>query len=419
MTDDEIHVFDVPDRDVPIAGPGRDPPDEPASGTATETEAVSSDIADDFDDFEDLDAESRQRLSAAGAAAVCLFLPDGDRPDDPLSALETALAATQGGVEPVFPEPNSAFEDAFWVLRIAATATRRAAGYSVWSGVRTGLRMVRAVASARSFDDFIEEYERIAFDEMDRLGLDSNGGGAERRKQKSEEQRDKAISELKERGTGLLERSADIHDDEDLHPAFPHILDQIAPDEARILRFLATDGPQPAVNVRDVGWLPITSELVAAGLSMLGTEAGVRYEDRTQAYLGNLNRLGLVWFCDEAVEDVKRYQLVEAQPDVKEAIEGCTRAKVVRRSVHLTPFGVDFCRVCLSMETISEDASGVYQTPDDRTRRVSSMTPGDGGSFDGRQVRPRGRPVTNGGTPIDDKDGVINPHVHNHWENET
>ncbi len=416
MTEKE-HVFEFPERDAPIAGPGRRPDEMPSS--TDDPESVVSELVEEFDDPEDLDAESRQRLSALGTAAVCLYLPDGDGPHDPLSALELALAANRRGVEPVFPEPNSAFKDAFWVLRIATTATRRAAGYSLWSGFRTGLRMLRAVGTARSFEDFLEEYERIAFDEMDRLGLDVNGNGAERRRRKTEEEREKALAELRERGTALLERSADIDNDEDLHPAFPHVLDQIAPDEARILRFLATDGPQPAVNVRDAGWLPITSELVAAGLSMVGTEAGVRYEDRTQAYLGNLNRLGLVWFCDEAVEDVKRYQLVEAQPDVKEAIESCTRAKVIRRSVHLTPFGVEFCRVCLSMETISEDASGVYQTPEDRTRRAGrGVAPTDGG-FDGGRVRPRGRAVTNGGTPMGDKDGVINPHVHNHWENET
>ena len=55
---------------------------------------------------------------------------------------------------------------------------------------------------------------------------------------------------LRERGAELLRRSADVDYDEDAHPAYERILDELAPDEARILRLLATEGPQPAVDVR-------------------------------------------------------------------------------------------------------------------------------------------------------------------------
>jgi hypothetical protein len=38
--------------------------------------------------------------------------------------------------------------------------------------------------------------------------------------------------------------------------------------------------------------------------------------------------------------------VLEAQPDVLEAVHSVQYAKIVRRSIHLTPFGEDFCRVC-------------------------------------------------------------------------
>ena len=41
------------------------------------------------------------------------------------------------------------------------------------------------------------------------------------------------------------------------------------------------------------------------------------------------------------------YQVLEAQPDVLAALHSVKFAKVVRRSIHLTPFGEDFCRACL------------------------------------------------------------------------
>jgi hypothetical protein len=153
---------------------------------------------------------------------------------------------------------------------------------------------------------------------------------------------------LRDRGADLLSRSADVSYEEDAHPAYARILDELAPDEARILRFLQTDGSQPAVDVRTAKVPLLSSELVAPGLSMIGAGAGCRYVDRVPAYLNNLYRLGLIWFSREPLEDPLRYQVLEAQPEVLESMRSAGRgAKTVRRQILLTPFGRDFCRVCL------------------------------------------------------------------------
>jgi hypothetical protein len=152
---------------------------------------------------------------------------------------------------------------------------------------------------------------------------------------------------LQARGAALLYRSADVWSTEDIHPAFDRILGEMAPDEARILRFLAAEGAQPAIDVRTGRPFGIGSELVAGGLSMIGVRAGVRDMARTSAYQNNLFRLGLIWFSREEVHPT-RYQVVEVQPDVAAAIKQAGRLPhIVRRSIHLTPFGEDFCRTCL------------------------------------------------------------------------
>ena len=84
---------------------------------------------------------------------------------------------------------------------------------------------------------------------------------------------------------------------------------------------------------------------------MIGARAGCRYVDRVPAYLNNLFRLGMIWFSRETLNDPLPYQVLEAQPDVLAAMHSVRQAKVVRRSIHLTPFGDDFCRVCLTPET--------------------------------------------------------------------
>jgi len=154
---------------------------------------------------------------------------------------------------------------------------------------------------------------------------------------------------LRDRGAELLELSADVDYEEEFHPAYERILSQLAPDEARILRLLARRGAQPAVDVRAGKALGLGSEMVAPGLNMIGAEAGCRYLDRVPAYLNNLYRLGLIWFSREPLEDPVDYQVLEAQPDVIEAKRSGGRAKTVRRSIALTPFGEDFCRICLPL----------------------------------------------------------------------
>jgi hypothetical protein len=158
-------------------------------------------------------------------------------------------------------------------------------------------------------------------------------------------------AELREKGRQLLHDSADVWYREDTHPAYAAILEELTPDEARILRFLYVEGPQPSVDVRTNRPLGRGSEKVASGLSMIGLHAGVRNVEWTNAHLGNLNRLGLVDFPHEEVADPQIYQLIEVQPDVQEAKRIAGRSpKVVHRSIELTRFGEDFCRTCLPVD---------------------------------------------------------------------
>jgi hypothetical protein len=231
--------------------------------------------------------------------------------------------------------------DAMGLLRIAANTGLSAVQWMVTATARTSTRVVRGVASGeppkKIVTDLTNDLRAAA---RDVLGVTSPEPPA----------RGATAAELRARGAELLERSADVHFVEDMHPAYERILGEIAPDEARVLRFLFREGPQPTVDVRTNRPLGIGSELIEAGLSMIGRQSGVRRLDRTNAYLNNLFRLGLVWFSREEVEP-ERYQVVEVQPEVQEAMARAGRApKTIRRSVHLTPFGEDFCRICLPLE---------------------------------------------------------------------
>lgn len=169
---------------------------------------------------------------------------------------------------------------------------------------------------------------------------------------------------LRERGADLLERSRDVWSQEESHPAYDRILDELAPDEARILLLMLRGGPQPSVDVRTGGPIGlVSSQLLAPGLTMIGPRAGLRYVDRVPSYLNNLFRLGLVWFSAEPLRDPMDYQVLEAQPDVLAAMHSVRFAKVVRRSIHLTPFGEDFCKTCLVDELAATAVFPAHEAP--------------------------------------------------------
>jgi hypothetical protein len=156
--------------------------------------------------------------------------------------------------------------------------------------------------------------------------------------------------DLQQRGIDLLRRSNDVRVVEDTHPAFARILAEITPDEARVLRFLYLNGPQPSIDVRTNRPFGIGSELVSGGLNMIAEHAGCRNVDRIHPYLTNLFRLGMVEFSKEQVSNPQRYQLVEAQPKVTEALKRAGRwPRTVHRSIHLNAFGEEFCRTCLPL----------------------------------------------------------------------
>ena len=162
--------------------------------------------------------------------------------------------------------------------------------------------------------------------------------------------RNASTSELQKRGFELLRRSNDVNVVEDTHPAFARILSEITPDEARILRFIYLEGPQPSLDIRTFRPLGIGSELVAAGMNMIGEHAGLRNLDRIDQYLTNLNRLGLIDFSREPVSNPNRYQVIEAQPKTVTALKSAGRApKLVQRSILLTSFGEEFVRTCLPL----------------------------------------------------------------------
>jgi Abortive infection alpha len=253
------------------------------------------------------------------------------------------------------------------LARVAAGAWLRTATWGVGTSLRVGTRVARAAVSPDAAVELVQEVrsgmrayarELLGISDLDeRVRQLMPGPVASARSRVTQRGVGRPLPmSLREQGAELLRQSADVNSEDGAHPAYARILSELAPDEGRVLRLIALGGPQPSVDVRAASLIGLGSQLVAQGLNMLGAEAGCRHVDRVPAYLNNLNRLGLIWFSHDPIGDPMRYQVLEAQPEAMEAIKRAGRAKTVHRSVHLTPFGKDFCDVCLPLDTAELEA---------------------------------------------------------------
>ena len=259
-------------------------------------------------------------------------------------------------------ELEERFDESLKVARILVTAAANTGEYAGLASIRAGSRMAEAAFTSESPRDLLEETTDIARDELDRLGMPfgspGRDGGAPTRRERGvnrEENGPITIADLERRGARLLELSADVDHEEPFHPAYVRVVEQLSADEARILRLLATEGPQPALDVRDRGFLPLGRGTLAAGdLTMLDTDAGLRYGERADVYLDNLERLGLVRVSNDSLRALEEYRVLQAQPDVEQVMERTRRPKTERRSVRLTSMGIDFCRTVFPFELAEE-----------------------------------------------------------------
>lgn len=235
------------------------------------------------------------------------------------------------------------------VARVAISAASKVTAWGVGTAADVGKTVVRgSIAGAPAAEVLAEAESEFKGAVRRALGMpDAGAMGPE-------------VPALREQGAALLRLSASTHaESQDIHPAFARMLADLTPDEARILRFLHTDGPQPAIDIRAGRPRALGSERRVSGLTLIGEHAGLRFPNRIQQYLPNLTRLGLIEFVSEPVGNPNRYQILEAQSAARNVLKRSGfGTKVTYRSIILTTFGADFIQTCLPIVVDEGRAAG-------------------------------------------------------------
>lgn len=135
---------------------------------------------------------------------------------------------------------------------------------------------------------------------------------------------------------------------------FHRILDQIVPDEARMISALSDGSVSPLVSVHALNPAGLLGEALISNASLVGRTANVALPQLTPTYVGHLLALGLLETGpeDESIKD--EYQILLADTAVLKAIRqgsvGPLPARVVKRTLRLSPLGLALWDACLGAE---------------------------------------------------------------------
>jgi hypothetical protein len=258
------------------------------------------------------------------------------------------------------------------LLRLGTGAYLRTAMWGLGTGVAVARRVGEAVRTGQAPTELLDTVRDEALDGLrrvlgvadleDRLGRVVPAGSS-REAHATPTQADA----LRYRAEELLRRSADVRDVVDVHPAFLAIVEELAPDETRILRLLVNEGPQA---VLDFHLIELSGEIEKVGrVSFVGTNSGLAHPDEIATYLDNLDRLGLVRVARTTVDDENIYEVLASQPEadlVKRGGLAGLQVRPGRRSLELTDMGRAFTAAAIPARELSEPPPEPAPEPADK-----------------------------------------------------
>jgi len=148
----------------------------------------------------------------------------------------------------------------------------------------------------------------------------------------------------------LLERSAEQTPEQAEAALMVAVLRQLVPDEARVLAALSDGSTYPLIHVVSSARLGGGAQVVVEGVCSVGKNAGVQCPQLTPLYVQRLRQLGLVEVDPLEGEDAVRYQLLETEEVVRQAMaqikQRGRRGQIVRRTLKMSAFGTRLWEAC-------------------------------------------------------------------------
>lgn len=158
--------------------------------------------------------------------------------------------------------------------------------------------------------------------------------------------------ELREMYANLLATSMDSKEKSWVHPGFVSIIQQLTPDEAKLLASLPPNqySLSPVIDLRRITDGEEGFETLFRNFNLLG-EGVCDCPEMSPTYLENLARLKLVEIPDDmCLVDESRYEALstsEVVTEARECLPPGARLDIHKKAMYLTNYGLSFIRCCI------------------------------------------------------------------------
>jgi Abortive infection alpha len=161
----------------------------------------------------------------------------------------------------------------------------------------------------------------------------------------TEERSDEDAESLDAKMHSLLDRAVGQNTATSRQELFHKILDQIVPDEARIISALSDGSASPLLNVYARTRAGLGVEVVLENMSLIGKTANLALPQLTPMYVSHLLSLGLVESGPEDSGMKDEYEILAADTAVLSAIKRATRgpipARIEKYTLQLSGLGLE------------------------------------------------------------------------------
>ncbi|MGH3519167.1 MAG: Abi-alpha family protein [Haloechinothrix sp.] len=158
--------------------------------------------------------------------------------------------------------------------------------------------------------------------------------------------RNGAVEPLRAVMADLLNRAVEYTGNEARESMYAVIIRQLTPDEARLMAALSDGSPSALIDIAERSGVNATGRILLRNISNIADKSGVVLRDQVPNYLTKLISLDLAEYDEEDPAMSTQYEILLTHQAVRRALDSTKRAKIIRRTIHISRFGDEFWKAC-------------------------------------------------------------------------
>lgn len=232
------------------------------------------------------------------------------------------------------------------------TRKNKAAGPSLFDRWRQAADALPGARFLRHQAEAVEARAlRLLRQKLDQVAEPGNRAQAAPAKARQHSQQSHSDATPTQRLQQLMERSLNLDPEQAEEAFYQRLLEQLVPDEARILAALSDGGHITICHVDATSRLGTHSQRLLSNMSRVGQETGVILTDNVPYYIGHLLDLGLLQMGPEDKTKGTQYEMIETNSQVRKLCDQIEKEmhmkpRMSRHTARLSALGAHLWQTC-------------------------------------------------------------------------